>query len=424
MVHALGPNAMLLLLATAAVTSAKETISVASYGARCDGATEDTAAFEAALAHAGAHAHTTILVPGGARCLIAPINMTSHTTLRIAANATVAGVADAARWPLIPGAPSYGQGRDHPGPRYTSLVHGEHVEDVTIQGEGPTSVLDGNGQYWWDQVHSMTVTRGHLIEFMYSKDIRIYDLSMRDSPFWNNHFYDSERVHVRNVHISAKDNSPNTDGWDPDSARDVLVERSTYVGGDDCVAIKSGWDCFGVAYGKPSRNITIRDVNCTGSKAGIAIGSEMSGGVEDVLVQRVNILGKANGIAHVKTGPTRGGFVRNVRFEDMTADGAALEDAILVDGHYKSPNPSCPASWNATLPATANVSFVRIDARDAACSQHAVRLTGQDGAPIAGVYLEDVHVGTGDWECAAVSGAAKIGTVQPWPPCGAIAPVS
>ena len=125
---------------------------------------------------------------------------------------------------------------------------------------------------------------------------------MRDSPFWNNHFYDSERVHVRNVHISAKDNSPNTDGWDPDSARDVLVERSTYVGGDDCVAIKSGWDCFGVAYGKPSRNITIRDVNCTGSKAGIAIGSEMSGGVEDVLVQRVNILGKANGIAHVKTG--------------------------------------------------------------------------------------------------------------------------
>ena len=73
-------------------------------------------------------------------------------------------------------------------------------------------------------------------------------------------------------------------------------------GGDDCVAIKSGWDCFGVAYGKPSRNITIRDVNCTGSKAGIAIGSEMSGGVEDVLVQRVNILGKANGIAHVKTG--------------------------------------------------------------------------------------------------------------------------
>ena len=126
--------------------------------------------------------------------------------------------------------------------------------------------------------------------------------ALRNSPFWNNHFYDSERVHVRNVHISAKDNSPNTDGWDPDSARDVLVERSTYVGGDDCVAIKSGWDCFGVAYGKPSRNITIRDVNCTGSKAGIAIGSEMSGGVEDVLVQRVNILGKANGIAHVKTG--------------------------------------------------------------------------------------------------------------------------
>ncbi|KAH8092733.1 glycosyl hydrolase [Aureococcus anophagefferens] len=408
--------------ARAAVTTAKETISVASYGARCDGATEDTAAFEAALAHAGAHAHTTILVPP-ARCLIAPINLTSHTTLRIAANATVAGVADAARWPLIPGAPSYGQGRDHPGPRYTSLVHGEHVEDVTIQGEGPTSVLDGNGQYWWDQVHSMTVTRGHLIEFMYSKDIRIYDLSMRDSPFWNNHFTTAKRPRSGTSTSPPRTTSQHRRLGPRQRAR--RARRTQHVRRRRRrAAIKSGWDCFGVAYGKPSRNITIRDVNCTGSKAGIAIGSEMSGGVEDVLVQRVNILGKANGIAHVKTGPTRGGYVRNVRFEDMTADGAALEDAILVDGHYKSPNPSCPASWNATLPATANVSFVRIDARDAACSQHAVRLTGQDGAPIAGVYLEDVHVGTGDWECAAVSGAAKIGTVQPWPPCGAIAPVS
>ena len=38
------------------------------------------------------------------------------------------------------------------------------------------------------------------------------------------------------------------------------IWQSTYRGGDDCVAIKSGWDCFGEAYGRASVNITVRAV--------------------------------------------------------------------------------------------------------------------------------------------------------------------
>ena len=44
------------------------------------------------------------------------------------------------------------------------------------------------------------------------------------------------------------------------------------------MAIKSGWDCFGVKYAKPTRNVTVRNITCDGSLAGIAIGSEVSGG--------------------------------------------------------------------------------------------------------------------------------------------------
>ena len=92
-------------------------------------------------------------------------------------------------------------------------------------------------------------------------------LRMKDSPFWNNHFLDCDGVHVRGVTIEAPDDSPNTDGWDPDSATNVLIEDSSYRGGDDCIAIKSGWDCFGVAYGKPSANITVRNLTCDGRVA-------------------------------------------------------------------------------------------------------------------------------------------------------------
>ena len=61
---------------------------------------------------------------------------------------------------MIPGAPSYGQGRDKPGPRYTSLLHGEHLKNVTIRGDGAGSVLDGQGAYWWSKIKELPGTRG------------------------------------------------------------------------------------------------------------------------------------------------------------------------------------------------------------------------------------------------------------------------
>ena len=64
------------------------------------------------------------------------------------------------------------------------------------------------------------------------------DFAMKDSPFWNNHIFDCDRVHIHGVSIKAPGDSPNTDGWDPDSSRNVIIEDSVYAGGDDCVAIK------------------------------------------------------------------------------------------------------------------------------------------------------------------------------------------
>lgn len=37
-------------------------------------------------------------------------------------------------WPLMPPLPSYGKGREHPGPRYGSLIHGQNLKDVVITG--------------------------------------------------------------------------------------------------------------------------------------------------------------------------------------------------------------------------------------------------------------------------------------------------
>ena len=126
---------------------------VKHFGAKGDNATDDTNAFEAAIAAAAQFEKKpcTVLVPAGGVYQIRPINLTSQLIFYIQGGASVVGVMDHTKWPIIPGAPSYGQGRDHPGPRYTSLLHGEHLIDVTIQGDGPSSILDGQGWYWWQR---------------------------------------------------------------------------------------------------------------------------------------------------------------------------------------------------------------------------------------------------------------------------------
>ena len=64
-------------------------------------------------------------------------------------------------------------------------------------------------------------------------------------------------VHIHHVNIT--DDAPgnahfNTDGIDPNSCEDVLIEDYYYCGGDDAIAIKSGWNIAGILYGKPSRS--------------------------------------------------------------------------------------------------------------------------------------------------------------------------
>ena len=135
------------------------TYDVADFGAAGDNTTDDTLAFEAAIdAIAASGAPGTLLVPSGGVFLIRPINLTSNMVFHIQSGATVCGVMNDSLWPLIPPLPSYGQGRDHPGPRFTSLLHGERLENVTVSGDGhnnngddgsSSSVLDGQGGYWW-----------------------------------------------------------------------------------------------------------------------------------------------------------------------------------------------------------------------------------------------------------------------------------
>jgi polygalacturonase len=118
-------------------------------------------------------------------------------------------------WPLIPVLPSYGHGHELPGPRYSSLIHGQYLNDFIITGENGS--IDGQGAWWWHQhkLQKLKYTRGHLIELLWSSNIEISNVTLRNSPFWTVHPYDCTNVTIHGVTILAPLNAPNTDGIDP-----------------------------------------------------------------------------------------------------------------------------------------------------------------------------------------------------------------
>ena len=150
-----------------------------------------------------------------------------------------------------------------------------------------------------------------------------------------------------------------------------------------------------------------------------------SGGVENVVVDNVYFK-RANGAAHIKTGQSRGGYVNNVVFSNLVAEGP-LDAGILVDAFYGSRNPSCPTSWNPKPPVMSNYTFQGIDGTKGVISKRgkAFHLVGLPTEPITGVTIKDVKFQAGSgWDCTAVSGTADKGSVTPWPPCSQITPVA
>ncbi|KAJ4835581.1 hypothetical protein Tsubulata_007816, partial [Turnera subulata] len=233
-------------------------------------------------------------------------------------------------WPVVDPLPSYGRGGELPCKRHRSLIYGQNLTDVVITGSlalhaGDNGTIDGQGGIWWNSFRgkSLNYTRPHLVELMDSTGVLISNMTFLNSPFWTVH---------PNVTIVAPLGSPNTDGIDPDSSDDVCIEDCYISTGDDLIAIKSGWDEYGISYGRPSKNITIRRlVGQTRSSAGIAIGSEMSGGVSEVFAEDLMFYGSHTGI-RIKTAPGRGGYVRNIHVSNVTLTDVDI--AIRFTGLY------------------------------------------------------------------------------------------
>lgn len=385
------------------------------FGGVGDGRTINTQAFERAIeavARLRERGGGQLNVPAG-RFLTAPFNLTSHMTLFLAEGAEILGIQDEKYWPLMPPLPSYGYGREHEGPRYGSLIHGQNLKDVVITGHNGT--INGQGQSWWAKFRKklLNYTRGPLVQIMWSKDIVISNITLRDSPFWTLHPYDCKNVTISNVTILAPvSEAPNTDGIDPDSCEDMLIENCYICVGDDGIAIKSGWDQYGIAYGRPSTNILIRNLTVRSTvSAGISIGSEMSGGISNITVENIHIWQSRRGI-RIKTAPGRGAYVRGISYRNITFDEVRVGIVIKTDYNEHPDGGFNPKA----VPVLDDISFRGIYGQGVRVP---VRIHGSDEIPVKGISFQDMSVGISYkkkhiFQCSFVEGRV-IGSIFPAP---------
>jgi polygalacturonase len=137
--------------------------------------------------------------------------------------------------------------------------------------------------------------------------------------------YNSNIV-VQGVTILAPTRSPNTDDINPDLCSHSCIEYCYVVSGDDCVAIKSGWDEYSIGYGMPNEHIVVRRLTCMSpTSAVIALGSEMSGGIRDVRAEDITVVNSESGV-RIKTVVGRGNYARGV-----FVHGGELEEECVAD---------------------------------------------------------------------------------------------
>ncbi|KAI5647205.1 hypothetical protein M9H77_33210 [Catharanthus roseus] len=401
-----------------AINCRAHSASITEFGGIGDGKTLNTRAFQDAvntLSQYSSNGGAQLFVPAG-QWLTGSFNLTSHFTLYLQKDAVLLASQDISSWPVIDPLPSYGHGRDAAGGRYISLIFGTNLTDVVITGENGT--IDGQGALWWQQFHrkKLKYTRPYLIELMHSDSIQISNLTLVNSPSWNVHPVYSSNIIIQGITIIAPVTSPNTDGINPDSCTNTRIEDSYIVSGDDCVAVKSGWDEYGISYGMPTKQLVIRRLTCISPySAAIALGSEMSGGIQDVRAQDITAINTESGV-RIKTAVGRGGFVKDIYVKGMNLH--TMKWAFWMTGNYGS-HADNKYDPNA-LPVIQGINYRDVVAENVSM---AGRLQGISGDPFTGICISNVTIGMAKkakkypWTCTDIEGITS--GVEP-PPCSSL----
>ncbi|WP_157558142.1 glycoside hydrolase family 28 protein [Niabella aurantiaca] len=385
-------------------------LSIVDFGAVRGDKDKTSEAIALAISKANAAGGATVVIPAG-EWLTKKIHFKSNVNLYLEKGAILLFSDDPADY--LPAVPTTWEGMECY--NYSPLIYAYQCKNIAISGEGEIKAKMDTWQTWfsrppahmasikrlynlaWERtpvesrqmVNDTAHLRPHFIQFNRCENVLLEGIQITNSPFWTIHPYLCKNVVIRKVRVYA--HGHNNDGVDPEMSRNVLIEDCVFDQGDDAIAIKSGRNPEGWRLKVPSKNIVIRNNIVKNGHQLVAIGSELSGGIENVFVTNCKVMDGArlNHLLFIKTNERMGGYVKNIYASDIKAgkiDSGILgiETNVLYQWRDLAP------TYERRLTPIRDVHLNHVKASEV---KFISRILAQKELPVKNIFLKDVTAG-------------------------------
>ncbi|MBQ3700496.1 MAG: glycoside hydrolase family 88 protein [Prevotella sp.] len=407
---------------------------ITKYGAKpANAAAKNQKAIQKAIDKCSKKGGGRVVVPAGQKFVTAAIQLKSGVNLVVEEGAVLEFAFKPELYPIVP---TRWEGLDCW--NLSPLIYAYQARDIAITGKG---TIDGGGsnETWWPWCGNKRFgmkeggiaqnqgararllkyaedgvpmderrfgpqdgLRPQMINLNQCEGILIEDVTLLRSPFWVIHPLLSTDITVRGVHIN--NDGPNGDGCDPESCDRVLIENCHFNTGDDCIAIKSARNNDGREGGQGkfagtvSKNIIIRGCKMQNGHGGVVIGSEISGGCQNVYAEDCEMDSPSlDRVLRIKTNSCRGGVIENINMRNISV-GQCGEAVLKINTDYEPREVCCRGFY----PTVTNVTMENVTCKK---SKYGVMIVGYDDPKLAytvnnitvrncqfdGVYSDPIH---------------------------------
>ncbi len=370
---------LLFSISASSTTNQEKLYVITDYGAVGDSLTLNTRSIQSTIDSCAVQGGGTLVVPEGV-FLTGAIFLKPGVNLRIDKNGVLKGTVNSNDYPQV-----FTRWEGVECEWTSALVNAFKMTGFKLTGEG---TIDGSGDEWMDKyprgTRELHVGRPRLIAIQNCTDVLVSDISLKNQACWGLFILYSKNVEVENLHITAKHNIISSDGIDIDSGEKVHITGCDIDVNDDCISIKSGKDEDGRRVNRPAQDILIEKCLFRYGHGGVAMGSEMSGGIRNVEIR--DCVMEADNWAPIrfKSQPSRGGVVENITYRNIQLHNT--RKAFEFNMEWRMVPPVKPPSD--PLPIVRNVNIINVSGN----VQSVGDMHGLKDSPIDNVVFKDCNI--------------------------------
>lgn len=295
---------------------------------------------------------------------------------------------------------------------YSPLIYAFECENVAITGRGELKAQMDVWEVWFARprphmnslarlyhmaaqdvpveervmVDDSSHLRPHFIQFNRCENVLLEGVTITNSPFWVIHPYHSTNVVIRKVNVFA--HGHNNDGVDPEMSQKMLIEDCVFDQGDDAIAVKSGRNQDAWRLNTPTKDLLIRNCLVKNGHQLLAIGSELSGGVERIFMDSCEVEdgAKLYHLVYIKTNERRGGYVKDIYVSNIVS--GVIDQGILgieTDVLYQWRN--LVPTYERKLTPIEDIHLTNFQSKDV---KFISRIMAQAELPVKNIFLENI----------------------------------